>query len=56
MPGTDFDTSRDTCFDTHQVGNQPPVFFPRDLWQDDIALRDAALREGAGALVEQVAT
>ena len=56
MPGTDFDTSRDTCFDTHQVGNQPPAFFPRDLWQDDIALRDAALREGAGALVEQVAT
>ena len=44
MPGTDFDPRRDTRFDTHQVGNQPPAFFPRDLWQDDIALRDAARR------------
>ena len=56
MPGTDSDTSRDTRFDTHQVGNQPPAFFPRDLWQDDIALRDAVLREGAGVLVGQMAS
>ena len=56
MPGTDFDPRRDTYFDTHQVGNQPPAFFPRDLWQDDIALRDAVLREGAGVLVGQMAS
>ncbi|MGV8960718.1 MAG: acyl-CoA dehydrogenase family protein [Stenotrophomonas sp.] len=36
-------------FETHQVDNQPPVFAGRDLWADDIALREAVAREGAGA-------
>jgi putative acyl-CoA dehydrogenase len=29
-------------FETHRVGNQPPPFEPRDLWADDVALRDGA--------------
>ena len=23
------------CFETHHVDNQPPLFEPRDFWQDD---------------------
>jgi putative acyl-CoA dehydrogenase len=42
-------------FETHVVANQPPEFAPRDLWQDDIALRDALRREGGQAFVDQVA-
>ncbi len=34
-------------FETHQVDNQPPAFEPRDLWVDDVALRDAVARAGA---------
>ncbi|WP_454831504.1 acyl-CoA dehydrogenase family protein [Pseudoxanthomonas wuyuanensis] len=34
-------------FETHTVDNQPPPFEPRDLWADDVALREAAEREGA---------
>jgi putative acyl-CoA dehydrogenase len=40
---------------THVVDNQPPEFAPRDLWQDDAALRDALAREGGGAFEAQVA-
>src|SRR6478735_4625149 len=35
--------------------NQPPEFAPRDLWADDIALRDAVLREGAGPFANHLA-
>ncbi len=34
-------------FETHEVGNQPPPFEPRDLWADDIALRDGVAAAGA---------
>lgn len=34
-------------FETHAVDNQPPAFESRDLWADDVALREAAEREGA---------
>ncbi|MGH8033442.1 MAG: acyl-CoA dehydrogenase family protein [Luteimonas sp.] len=43
------------AFATHAVDNQPPDFAPRDLWADDIALREAALREGGGAFADRVA-
>lgn len=33
-------------FATHRVDNQPPPFAPRDLWADDVALRQAVAREG----------
>jgi putative acyl-CoA dehydrogenase len=36
------------CFETHHVDNQPPLFEPRDLWQDDAVLREAVTRNGAG--------
>jgi putative acyl-CoA dehydrogenase len=42
-------------FETHHVDNQPPEFAPRDLWGGDIALREAADREGAGAFSGQLA-
>ncbi len=35
-------------FETHRVDNQPPPFEPRDLWADDLVLREALVREGAG--------
>ncbi|KAF1710601.1 DNA alkylation response protein [Pseudoxanthomonas kalamensis DSM 18571] len=41
-------TRNDNAFETHVVDNQPPEFGPRDLWADDIALREAVQREGAG--------
>jgi putative acyl-CoA dehydrogenase len=34
-------------FETHSVDNQPPPFEPRDLWTDDVVLREAIAREGA---------
>ncbi len=47
------------AFETHVVENQPPPFggheAPRDLWQDDVALREALQREGAHAFAERVA-
>ena len=43
-------------FDTHQADNQPPAFAPRDLWSDDIGLREAMQREGAGGFSERIAT
>jgi len=47
-----FETAR---FETHRVENQPPPFEPRDLWHDDIVLREAVAREGADAFVERIA-
>ncbi|WCE04047.1 acyl-CoA dehydrogenase family protein [Pseudoxanthomonas sp. JBR18] len=38
-------------FETHQVGNQPPEFGPRDLWADDQVLREGVARQGAAAFV-----
>jgi putative acyl-CoA dehydrogenase len=42
------------AFETHAVDNQPPPFEPRDLWADDIALREAVAREGAAAFAPQL--
>jgi putative acyl-CoA dehydrogenase len=42
-------------FQTHIVENQPPAFAPRDLWADDIALREAVEREGAAAFSDRIA-
>jgi putative acyl-CoA dehydrogenase len=41
-------------FETHRVENQPPPFEPRDLWADDIVLRQAVVREGADAFAESL--
>ena len=41
-------------FETHRVDNQPPPFEPRDLWADDIVLREALVREGAGGFTDTV--
>ena len=40
---------------THDVDNQPPEFAPRDLWHDDIALREALAREGGTGFEAKVA-
>ena len=42
-------------FETHRVDNQPPPFEPRDLWTDDLALREAVAREGASAFASRLA-
>ena len=42
-------------FETHRVHNQPPPFDPRDLWADDVVLREAVAREGGDAFVERLA-
>ena len=42
-------------FETHAVDNQPPPFAPRDLWHDDVALREAVDREGASGFAGRVA-
>ncbi len=39
----------DSRSETHAVENQPPEFAGRDLWSDDIALREAVAREGGDA-------
>ncbi len=36
-------------FETHVVFNQPPPFPERNLWRDDMALREAVAREGGDA-------
>ncbi|GAB3383178.1 acyl-CoA dehydrogenase family protein [Lysobacter fragariae] len=36
-------------FSTHAVDNQPPEFAPRDLWHDDLVLREAVEREAGTA-------
>ncbi|WP_372013304.1 acyl-CoA dehydrogenase family protein [Pseudoxanthomonas sp. 10H] len=38
-------------FETHRVGETPPPFEPRDLWADDVALREGVARGGASAHV-----
>ncbi|HJS36274.1 MAG TPA: acyl-CoA dehydrogenase family protein, partial [Pseudoxanthomonas sp.] len=43
-------------FETHSVENQPPPFAPRNLWPDDIVLREGVMREGAGAFAPRLAT
>ena len=47
--------ARPDRFRTHEVENQPPPFAPRDLWDDDLVLRQALAREGGGRLEAQVA-
>jgi len=42
-------------FETHVVDNQPPAFAARDLWADDVALREAMAREGAADFASRVA-
>ena len=39
---------------THDVDNQPPEFSGRDLWTDDIALREGVEREGAASFRDAV--
>ncbi|MGY0798106.1 acyl-CoA dehydrogenase family protein [Lysobacter sp. A286] len=53
MKPPSFDSS---TYQTHQVQNQPPPFAPRDLWRDDVVLREAAAAEGAGAYLEPLGT
>ncbi|GAB3096547.1 acyl-CoA dehydrogenase family protein [Lysobacter terrae] len=43
-----------TDFATDGVDNQPPEFAGRDLWADDVALREAVEREGAAAFAERL--
>ncbi|WP_429002715.1 acyl-CoA dehydrogenase family protein [Xanthomonas sacchari] len=43
------------AFATHTVDNQPPSFEPRDLWADDVALREACAREGADGFAATLA-
>ncbi|HZX76339.1 acyl-CoA dehydrogenase family protein [Lysobacter sp.] len=43
-------------FATHRVENQPPEFAPRDLWRDDMALREAVAREGGADFADALAT
>ncbi|MBL8255486.1 MAG: acyl-CoA dehydrogenase family protein [Pseudoxanthomonas mexicana] len=42
-------------FETHRVDNQPPPFDPRDLWADDVVLREAVAREGGDAFAQRLA-
>ncbi len=43
-------------FRTHEVGNQPPEFGERDLWRDDVVLREALAGEGGGAFAGEIAS
>lgn len=43
-------------FATHRIENQPPEFAPRDLWRDDVALREAVAREGGADFADALAT
>lgn len=43
-------------FRTHEVENQPPPLAPGDLWQGDVALREAVAREGGGWAAGELAT
>jgi putative acyl-CoA dehydrogenase len=43
------------AFEIHAGDNQPPKFAPRDLWRDDIALREAVEREGAAGFAPRIA-
>ena len=39
---------------THEVFNQPPALENYNLFEQDIALQEAALREGAGKAAEDL--
>jgi len=41
---------------TVPADNQPPEFAPRDLWADDVALREAVAREGGGEFADRIDT
>jgi putative acyl-CoA dehydrogenase len=43
-------------FETHLVENQPPPFAPRDLWGDDVVLREAIAREGGAGFLPVLAS
>ena len=43
------------AFETHFVENQSPEFAPRDLWADDLVLREAVSREGGDAFADRLA-
>ncbi len=43
------DTRTTPPFETHTVDNQPPEFAPRNLYADDVVLREGIVREGASA-------
>jgi putative acyl-CoA dehydrogenase len=43
------------AFETHRVENQPPPFEERDLWADDVVLREAIEREGAAGFAHRLA-
>ncbi|GAB3354912.1 acyl-CoA dehydrogenase family protein [Lysobacter tyrosinilyticus] len=42
-------------FQTHEVENQPPEFAPRNLWDDDVVLREAIAREQAARFTDRLA-
>lgn len=42
----------DTSFDSHEVTNQPPAFEDVNLFETDIALKEAVAREGGGGETE----
>ena len=42
-------------FETHRLGDPPPPFAPRDLWADDVVLREAVQREGAAGWEPRIA-
>ena len=42
-------------FETHRVDNQPADFAARDLWADDVALREAVQVNGAGDFADDIA-
>jgi len=44
-----------SSFQTHDVDNQPPEFAPRNLWDDDVALRESVAREGGAPFADSLA-
>ncbi|GGD39864.1 acyl-CoA dehydrogenase family protein [Pseudoxanthomonas indica] len=42
-------------YETHEVDNQPPPFEPRDLWADDVVLRESVAHEGGAGFVDRLA-
>lgn len=49
-------TQTPPSFDTHEVINQPPAFENVNLLESDVCLKEAVLREGAGAEIAQLST
>lgn len=52
MSGPSF--SSNAPYETHVVLNQPPPFAGRQLWTDDVALMEAAQREGAASFAPRL--